>query len=87
MSGQLYNFKEYQERVSRLIGEEKSRELVNRALVLITLGGNDFVNNYFVIPYSLRSQQFALPAFVNFLISEYAKILQVYICIFYTRYI
>ncbi|XP_057549912.1 GDSL esterase/lipase At5g33370-like [Amaranthus tricolor] len=76
MSGQLYNFKEYQERVSRLIGEEKSRELVNRALVLITLGGNDFVNNYFVIPYSLRSQQFALPAFVNFLISEYAKILQ-----------
>ncbi|KAK4278670.1 hypothetical protein QN277_016487 [Acacia crassicarpa] len=72
---QLEYFEEYQRRVSALIGAARTKQLVNRALVLITLGGNDFVNNYYLVPYSVRSRQFALPDYVRYLISEYKKIL------------
>jgi len=63
--------------VSALIGPEQTQRLVNQALVLITLGGNDFVNNYYLVPFSARSRQFALPNYVVYLISEYRKILVV----------
>ncbi|KAK4757041.1 hypothetical protein SAY87_007168 [Trapa incisa] len=72
---QLEYFQQYQQRVSALIGEEQAERLVNQALVLITLGGNDFVNNYYLVPFSARSRQFALPDYVVYLISEYRKIL------------
>jgi hypothetical protein len=65
--------------VSALIGEDGAKKLVNQALFLITLGGNDFVNNYYLVPYSARSREYALPDYVVFLISEYRKILLVYI--------
>ncbi|ESW19227.1 hypothetical protein PHAVU_006G107100 [Phaseolus vulgaris] len=72
---QLQYFEQYQQRVSALIGAEQAQRLVNQALVLITLGGNDFVNNYFLVPFSARSRQFALPDYVVYIISEYRKIL------------
>jgi len=75
---QLAYFRQYQQRVAALIGEEQTRDLVNKALVLITLGGNDFVNNYFLVPFSARSREYALPDYVVFLISEYRKILAVF---------
>ncbi|KAI3458717.1 hypothetical protein Pfo_015380 [Paulownia fortunei] len=75
ISQQLAYFGQYQQRVSALIGVEESQRLVNQALVLITLGGNDFVNNYYLVPFSARSRQFALPDYVRYLISEYQKIL------------
>ncbi|XP_051121187.1 GDSL esterase/lipase LTL1-like [Andrographis paniculata] len=73
---QLEYFQQYQTRVSSLIGAKHTKALVNQALVLITLGGNDFVNNYYLIPFSARSRQFALPDYVEYLISEYHKILR-----------
>ncbi|KAJ1413825.1 SGNH hydrolase superfamily [Sesbania bispinosa] len=73
---QLEYFQEYQQRVSELIGPEQTERLVNGALVLITLGGNDFVNNYYLVPYSARSRQYNLPDYVKYLISEYKKILR-----------
>ncbi|KAL6962966.1 GDSL esterase/lipase ltl1 [Sarracenia purpurea var. burkii] len=76
ISQQLQYFKQYQQRVSALIGAGATKRLVNQALVLITLGGNDFVNNYYLVPYSVRSRQFALPDYVRFIISEYRKILK-----------
>ncbi|CBI37236.3 hypothetical protein VitviT2T_009939 [Vitis vinifera] len=74
ISRQLEFFQQYQQRVSALIGEEQTQRLVNQALVLITLGGNDFVNNYF-LPLSLRSRQMSLPDYSRYVISEYRKIL------------
>lgn len=70
-------FQEYQERVSDIIGPEETQSLVNGALVLITLGGNDFVNNYYLVPFSARSRQYSLPDYVVYIISEYKKILRV----------
>ncbi|KAK2432855.1 hypothetical protein P8452_30271 [Trifolium repens] len=75
IGAQLAYFKQYQQRVSALIGEDGAKKLVNQALFLITLGGNDFVNNYYLVPYSARSREYALPDYVVFLISEYRKIL------------
>ncbi|KAF5191947.1 GDSL esterase/lipase [Thalictrum thalictroides] len=72
---QLQYFQQYQQRVGALIGSEQATRLVNQALVLITLGGNDFVNNYYLVPFSARSRQYSLPDYVRFIISEYKKIL------------
>ncbi|KAK6232896.1 hypothetical protein SCA6_002969 [Theobroma cacao] len=75
ISKQLDYFQQYQQRVSALIGPEQTQRLVNQALILMTLGGNDFVNNYYLVPFSARSRQFALPDYVVYIISEYRKIL------------
>lgn len=74
---QLYYFSEYQRRVSAMIGAQRTKQLVNQALVLITVGGNDFVNNYYLVPNSVRSRQYSLQDYVPFLISEYRKLLLV----------
>lgn len=63
--------------MSALIGEEQTERLVNGALVLITLGGNDYVNNYFLTPVSARRLQYNLQDFSVYIISEYRKILMV----------
>ncbi|CAI9768704.1 unnamed protein product [Fraxinus pennsylvanica] len=68
-------FKEYERRVSALIGEEETQKLVKKSLVLITLAGNDFVNNYFLTPVTARSLEFNLQDFSTYLISEYKNIL------------
>lgn len=73
---QLAFFEQYQGRLSALIGQEETQRLVNGALVLITLGGNDFVNNYFLTPVTLRRLQYNLQDYSRFLISEYKKVLQ-----------
>uniref|UniRef100_A0A5B6YP00 Uncharacterized protein n=1 Tax=Davidia involucrata TaxID=16924 RepID=A0A5B6YP00_DAVIN len=72
---QMDFFQEYQERVSAIIGPDGAQQLVKKALVLITLGGNDFVNNYFLTPYTARRFQYSLPDFSRHVISEYRKIL------------
>ncbi|KAK1431329.1 hypothetical protein QVD17_07786 [Tagetes erecta] len=76
MPAQLGYFKEYQQRLSLAIGEKQAQQHVNQALVLISLGGNDFVNNYFLFPGSARSQLTSLSDYVTYLIAEYRKILE-----------
>ncbi|GAB4830138.1 hypothetical protein Ancab_019779 [Ancistrocladus abbreviatus] len=71
---QLQFFEQYQSRLSALIGEDEALQRVNEALYLIVLGGNDFVNNYF-LPYSARPRQLSLPNFAHLVIYEYRKIL------------
>ncbi|KAE8684232.1 GDSL esterase/lipase [Hibiscus syriacus] len=75
MYKQLKYFEQYQARLTDLVGYDEVRRIVNDALILITVGGNDFVNNYYLIPFSPRSRQFSLPDYVRYLISEYKKLL------------
>lgn len=72
---QLRYFGEYKRKLRAFVGEEQATRIVSGALVLITLGGNDFVNNYYLVPMSMRSRQYALPDYVRFIVSEYRKIL------------
>ncbi|KAB5569821.1 hypothetical protein DKX38_003614 [Salix brachista] len=75
MFNQIQLFEQYQQRVRAIVGADRTRQLVNGALVLITLGGNDFVNNYFLTPFSPRRRQFSLPNYCRYLVQEYRKIL------------
>ncbi|WJX11873.1 hypothetical protein P8452_02431 [Trifolium repens] len=75
MFQQFSMFEQYKERLSGLVGEDEACRIVNGALVLITLGGNDFVNNYFLVPFSARSRQFTVPQFCTYLVSNYKNIL------------
>ncbi|TKY62276.1 GDSL esterase/lipase [Spatholobus suberectus] len=69
-------FEQYQERLCAVVGAKWAKKVVNGGLVLMTLGGNDFVNNYFLAPVTPRSRQFTVPDFSRYLISEYRKILK-----------
>ncbi|KAK8591342.1 hypothetical protein V6N13_031389 [Hibiscus sabdariffa] len=75
MFRQFQYFEEYQTRLADLVGQDEAQRIVSDALVLITVGGNDFVNNYFLVPFSARSRQFNIPDYVRYLISEYRKLL------------
>lgn len=83
MHTQLDYFKAYQRRMTALIGATRTKRLVNQALFLMTVGGNDFVNNYYLVPSSARSRQYSLPQYVKLLICEYRKHLQVKLYIQY----
>lgn len=83
MFQQFSFFEEYQQRLSALVGADEAQNIVNGALYLMTLGGNDFVNNYFFLPVTPRSHEFTVPQFSQLLISEYQNILMVinlYLC-------
>jgi len=82
MFQQFLLFEQYKQRLSGEVGAEEANRIVNGALVLITLGGNDFVNNYFLIPYSARSRQFTVPQYCTYLISQYRNILTVILSFF-----
>ncbi|XP_076907908.1 GDSL esterase/lipase At5g33370-like [Bidens hawaiensis] len=73
---QLEYFKEYQQKLVSLIGEGQAKQVVNKAVLLISLGGNDFVNNYFLFPGSARSLSNPLSNYIPYLIDEYRKILE-----------
>ncbi|KAL5135211.1 GDSL esterase/lipase [Glycine soja] len=68
MFQQFELFEQYQQRLSAVIGAKRAKKVVNEALVLMTLGGNDFV----ITP---RSRQFTVPDFSRYLISQYRRIL------------
>nr|XP_043634211.1 GDSL esterase/lipase At5g33370-like isoform X2 [Erigeron canadensis] len=72
---QLEYFEQYQTRLADVIGHDQVNKVVTDGVVLISLGGNDFVNNYYLVPYSARSRQFALPDYVRYVISEYRNVL------------
>lgn len=88
MFQQFMLFEDYQERLREEVGEEEAERIVKGALVLITLGGNDMVNNYFLTDFAVdfiptRSSQFSVSEFCHYLISEYRKILMVILCFFF----
>ncbi|KAL4574693.1 hypothetical protein LXL04_021529 [Taraxacum kok-saghyz] len=75
MPQQMANLEQYKRRVSDIIGPQQTEKLISQSLTLITLGGNDFVNNYFLVPFSARSRQFAIPDYVVYVVSQYRNIL------------
>ncbi|GJR12331.1 GDSL esterase/lipase-like protein [Tanacetum coccineum] len=72
---QIEYFQQYQSRLADIIGPDGARQVVNEGMVLISLGGNDFVNNYYLVPFSARSRQYSLPDYVRFIVSEYRNVL------------
>ncbi|KAL5725931.1 hypothetical protein ACHQM5_009015 [Ranunculus cassubicifolius] len=63
---QLEYFKEYGYNLRTYLGESKGKEILSEALYLISIGTNDFLENYFVS--STRSSQFTVEEYELFLL-------------------
>ncbi|GLT55505.1 hypothetical protein SLA2020_286200 [Shorea laevis] len=59
-------YKEYQTKLKEYVGEEKANKIVSEALYLISLGTNDFLENYYVNPD--RQSQFTISQYEDFLV-------------------
>ncbi|KAL2931782.1 hypothetical protein RDABS01_037192, partial [Bienertia sinuspersici] len=63
---QLEYFKEYRSKIEAKIGKERTNKLINDSVFIVSAGTNDFVVNYFTVPFRRRSysisqyQQFLL---------------------------
>ncbi|XP_059666443.1 GDSL esterase/lipase At4g26790 [Cornus florida] len=58
-------YKEYQKRLRDYLGDEKANNIFNQALYLISLGTNDFLENYYLIP--TRSSVYSVEEYQHFL--------------------
>lgn len=59
-------YKEYQSKLKAYVGDTKAKSIISEALYLISLGTNDFLENYYTLP-STRSK-YTLDQFQDFLI-------------------
>ncbi|XVF19488.1 hypothetical protein REPUB_Repub11eG0115000 [Reevesia pubescens] len=65
VSRQVELFKNYIEKLKDIVGEEKAKNIIGEALVIISAGTNDFVLNFFDIP--TRRLQFDSSGYQRFL--------------------
>ncbi|KAL8192139.1 hypothetical protein R6Q57_028001 [Mikania cordata] len=71
LSKQLEYFREYKARLGRLVGKKKAEEIVTNGVFLLSMGTNDFLQNYYLEP--TRSNQFTIDKYQDFLISAMTK--------------
>ncbi len=62
---ELEYYKEYQNKLRAHVGNIKANEILTEALYLISLGTNDFLENYYILP--TRQSQFTIKQFEDFL--------------------
>lgn len=67
-------FKEYQKRLRQYIGPARAKYTVNEAIYIISIGTNDFLENYFAFVTG-RFLQFTIDEFEDFLVSQAAEFL------------
>lgn len=66
-------YKEYQKKLKAYLGIKKAQKLLSEALYLISIGTNDFLENYFTLPN--RQSQFTVKQYEDFLIDLAADFL------------
>ncbi|CAL0317602.1 unnamed protein product [Lupinus luteus] len=64
---ELENYKEYQANLRAYVGVEKANEIIGEALYQISLGTNDFLENYYIFP--IRRSHFTVSQYQDFLLS------------------
>nr|XP_043618759.1 GDSL esterase/lipase At5g45950-like isoform X2 [Erigeron canadensis] len=75
LSKQLEYFREYKARLAKLVGKKRAENLITNGVFLLSMGTNDFLQNYYVEP--TRSKQFTIDKYQHFLISSMSKYIQV----------
>lgn len=68
VSKQLEYFRHYKIHLRQLVGEEKTQEVIKNAIFLMSMGTNDFLQNYYLEP--IRSEQFNIQQYQSYLISQ-----------------
>ncbi|KAF9604580.1 hypothetical protein IFM89_008024 [Coptis chinensis] len=64
---ELKYYRDYQKRLKEYLGDGKANETVREALYFVSLGTNDFLENYFR-PTSIRASQFTVEQFQDYII-------------------
>ncbi|KAK6919284.1 GDSL lipase/esterase [Dillenia turbinata] len=62
---ELEYYKEYQKKLRAYLGTQKANEVISEALYLMSLGTNDFLENYYILP--RRSSQYSIKQYQDFL--------------------
>ncbi|KAF7815887.1 GDSL esterase/lipase [Senna tora] len=63
---QLEYYKEFQEELNNHLGKEKAKEVVGESLHLISVGTNDFLENFYMLP--KRSSEYSVEEYQKFLL-------------------
>ncbi|KAG5246165.1 hypothetical protein OIU78_021927 [Salix suchowensis] len=63
---ELENYKDYQRQLETFLGAEQEKEIITEALYIMSVGTNDFLENYYAIPG--RRSQFTIQQYQDFLI-------------------
>ncbi|KAL8032509.1 hypothetical protein ABFX02_13G101000 [Erythranthe guttata] len=71
---QLRYFKEYKAKMEGKIGKERTTDMINKGLFIISAGTNDFILNYFGPP--IRSQTYSISTYQDFLLQIGQHLLQ-----------
>ncbi|XP_026448974.1 GDSL esterase/lipase At2g04570-like isoform X2 [Papaver somniferum] len=66
LAKELEYFKEYLKKLTSLFGKDSAAETARESLYFISIGTNDFIENYFTVPG--RSFQFTVAEYENFLL-------------------
>ncbi|GLT29538.1 hypothetical protein SLA2020_043970 [Shorea laevis] len=67
LSKQVEYFRQYKIKLSQLVGEGKAEEIIKNALTVLSMGTNDFLQNYYLEP--IRPKQYTPEEYQNYLIS------------------
>ncbi|KAJ0054124.1 hypothetical protein Pint_01387 [Pistacia integerrima] len=63
---EVENFRDYKKRLSDYLGIEKANEILREAIYIVSIGTNDFIENYY--PMQMRRSQFTVKEYQDFLI-------------------
>ncbi|XP_017974736.1 PREDICTED: GDSL esterase/lipase At2g04570 [Theobroma cacao] len=63
---ELEYYKEYQQKLRAYVGKKKANQILSEALYLMSLGTNDFLENYYIFP--TRKSQFSVRQYQDFLL-------------------
>ncbi|KAG8651481.1 hypothetical protein MANES_07G132400v8, partial [Manihot esculenta] len=74
ISSQLDYFDEAVTRMKGLVGEEKAKFIVENAIFIISVGSNDFMDNFYELP--TRKFQFSISGYQDFLLHELESAIQ-----------
>ncbi|XLT55378.1 hypothetical protein HN873_047982 [Arachis hypogaea] len=75
VSKQLEYFEHYKIHMRKLLGEKRAEFIIRNALYVISMGTNDFLQNYFLE--DTRPKQYSLQKFEEFLLSQMTKDIEV----------
>ncbi|XP_022140793.1 GDSL esterase/lipase At5g22810 [Momordica charantia] len=74
LTQQLEYFKEYQNKVTEFAGKTNASSIISGAIYLVSVGSNDFVQNYYINP--LLYKKYTVHQFANILITSYINFIE-----------
>ncbi|XP_059664491.1 GDSL esterase/lipase At2g04570-like [Cornus florida] len=68
LSKEVDNYKEYQKKLRAHLGEKKANEVISEALYVISMGTNDFLENYYLHPITRGKYSNSVDKYIDFLV-------------------